>query len=72
MKTRNFKIFIPLLVALTSCVDVIENDEEISQRFADLGIAIGGKFVNKNKYVAEIFLGFSRALEKQYEAKRRI
>ena len=27
MKTRNFKIFIPLLVALTSCVDVIENDE---------------------------------------------
>ena len=27
MKTRNFKIFMPLLVALTSCVDVIENDE---------------------------------------------
>ena len=27
MKTRNFKIFLPLLVALTSCVDVIENDE---------------------------------------------
>ena len=27
MKTRNFKIFIPLLLALTSCVDVIENDE---------------------------------------------
>ena len=27
MKTRNFKIFIPLLVALTSCVDVIKNDE---------------------------------------------
>ena len=27
MKTRNFKIFIPLLVALTSGVDVIENDE---------------------------------------------
>ena len=27
MKTRNFKIFIPLLIALTSCVDVIENDE---------------------------------------------
>ena len=27
MKTRNFKIYIPLLVALTSCVDVIENDE---------------------------------------------
>ena len=27
MKTRNFKIFIPLLVALNSCVDVIENDE---------------------------------------------
>ena len=27
MKTRNFKIFIPLLVAITSCVDVIENDE---------------------------------------------
>ena len=27
MKTRNIKIFIPLLVALTSCVDVIENDE---------------------------------------------
>ena len=27
MKTRNFKIFIPLLVALTSCVDVVENDE---------------------------------------------
>ena len=27
MKTRNFKIFIPLLVALTSCEDVIENDE---------------------------------------------
>ncbi len=27
MKTRNFKIFIPLLVTLTSCVDVIENDE---------------------------------------------
>jgi len=27
LKTRNFKIFIPLLVALTSCVDVIENDE---------------------------------------------
>ena len=27
MKTRNFKIFIPLLVALTSCVDVIENDK---------------------------------------------
>ena len=27
MRTRNFKIFIPLLVALTSCVDVIENDE---------------------------------------------
>ena len=27
MKTRNLKIFIPLLVALTSCVDVIENDE---------------------------------------------
>ena len=27
MKTRNFKIFIPLLDALTSCVDVIENDE---------------------------------------------
>ena len=27
MKTGNFKIFIPLLVALTSCVDVIENDE---------------------------------------------
>ena len=27
MKTRHLKIFIPLLVALTSCVDVIENDE---------------------------------------------
>ena len=27
MKTKNFKIFIPLLIALTSCVDVIENDE---------------------------------------------
>ena len=27
MKTSNFKIFVPLLVALTSCVDVIENDE---------------------------------------------
>ena len=27
MKTRNFKIFIPLLVALTSCVDVVENDK---------------------------------------------
>ena len=27
MKTRNFKIFITLLVALTSCVDVNENDE---------------------------------------------
>ena len=27
MRTKNFKIFIPLLVALTSCVDVIENDE---------------------------------------------
>jgi len=27
LKTRNFKIFIPLLIALTSCVDVIENDE---------------------------------------------
>ena len=27
MKTRNFKIYIPLLIALTSCVDVIENDE---------------------------------------------
>ncbi len=27
MKTSNFKIFIPLLVALTSCVDVVENDE---------------------------------------------
>ena len=27
MNTRNFKIYIPLLIALTSCVDVIENDE---------------------------------------------
>ena len=27
MKTRNFKIYILLLIALTSCVDVIENDE---------------------------------------------
>ena len=27
MKTRNFKIYIPLLIALTSCVDVIENNE---------------------------------------------
>ena len=27
MKTRNFKIYIPLLIALASCVDVIENDE---------------------------------------------
>ena len=27
MRTRNFKIYIPLLIALTSCVDVIENDE---------------------------------------------
>jgi len=27
LKTRNFKIYIPLLIALTSCVDVIENDE---------------------------------------------
>ena len=27
LKTRNFKIFITLLVALTSCVDVNENDE---------------------------------------------
>ena len=27
MKTRNFKIYIPLLIALTSCVDVVENDK---------------------------------------------
>jgi peptidyl-prolyl cis-trans isomerase B (cyclophilin B) len=27
LRTRNFKIYIPLLIALTSCVDVIENDE---------------------------------------------
>ena len=27
MNTRNFKIYIPLLIALTSCVDVVENDE---------------------------------------------
>ena len=27
MRTKNFKIYIPLLIALTSCVDVIENDE---------------------------------------------
>ena len=27
MKTRNFKIYIPLLIALASCMDVIENDE---------------------------------------------
>ena len=27
MSTRNFKIYILLLIALTSCVDVIENDE---------------------------------------------
>ena len=27
MRTRNIKIYIPLLIALTSCVDVIENDE---------------------------------------------
>ena len=27
MRTRNFKIYILLLIALTSCVDVIENDE---------------------------------------------
>ena len=27
MKTRNFKIYIPLLIALTSCVDIIENNE---------------------------------------------
>ena len=27
MRTRNFKIYIPLLIALSSCVDVIENDE---------------------------------------------
>ena len=27
MRTRNYKIYIPLLIALTSCVDVIENDE---------------------------------------------
>ncbi len=27
MKTSNFKFYIPLLIALTSCVDVIENDE---------------------------------------------
>ncbi len=27
MKTRNFKIYLPLLIALTSCVDVVENDE---------------------------------------------
>ena len=52
--------------------NVIENEEEISQGYAGLGIAIGGKFVNKNKWVADIFLGFSRTLDKQYEAKRRI
>ena len=27
MRTKNFKIYILLLIALTSCVDVIENDE---------------------------------------------
>ena len=27
MKIRNFKIYIPLLIALTSCVDVVENDK---------------------------------------------
>jgi len=27
LRTRNFKIYIPLLIALTSCVDVIENNE---------------------------------------------
>ena len=27
MKTRNFKIYIPLLIALTSCVDFVENDK---------------------------------------------
>ena len=27
MKTRNFKIYIPLLVALTSCMDIVENDK---------------------------------------------
>ena len=27
MNTRNFKIYIPLLIALTSCVDIIENNE---------------------------------------------
>lgn len=52
--------------------NVIENDEEISQGYAGLGIAIGGKFVNKNKWVADIFLGFSRTLDKQFETKRRI
>ena len=27
MKTINFKIYVPLLIALTSCVDVVENDK---------------------------------------------
>ena len=52
--------------------NVIENDKEISKGYAGLGIAIGGKFVNKNKWVADIFLGFSRTLDVHYEVKRRI
>ena len=52
--------------------NVIEKDNKISNGYAGLGIALGGKFVNKNKWVADIFLGFSRTLDAHYEAKERI
>ena len=51
--------------------NVIQHNQ-ISNGYAGLGIAVGGKFVNKNKWVADIFLGFSRTLDNHYEAKERI
>jgi hypothetical protein len=34
----------------------VMQNSELSKGYAGLGIALGGKFVNKNKWVADIFL----------------
>lgn len=51
--------------------NVMENSE-LSKGYAGLGIALGGKFVNKNKWVVDIFLGYSRTIDVNYYAKPRM
>jgi hypothetical protein len=50
----------------------VMQNSELSKGYAGLGIALGGKFVNKNKWVADIFLGYSRTLDVNYYAKPRM